>query len=242
MGFPTNPVRIDMLKPTSIVSSVLIAFLAAGSAQSAPITLAFEAEIVSVFDTVPFDAGVSFEVGDKVTGRFSFEPDDVGGGSAPLTAFKAEQATRLFVSVNGVEFSTPDEATGITIQSFNDSSSTLFGEIDSIRVGSAVGHSDPALMPRVSASRSGLNFFVEAPSDVLPGAVIPADPATWNQLHQISLTGFNRNLNMTLRNDNGGTIGFAATLVPGSFALVPEPVSATLVLPCAVLFIFRRAK
>lgn len=204
--------------------SAIALTLVSPQVRAAPVTLAFEAEIVRVFDTVPFDAGVSFDLGDRVTGRFTFEPDEVGGGGIPgiPTAFESQQSGRAFITVNGVEFSTPEAATGITIQSFNDSFSTRFGILDNITVGSQLAPTPDDAAPNVESA--GMALFLEGDADAMPGAIIPADPGVWNQL-----LNFDRRLRLTLRDGSDGSVGFVADLTPGSFAVIPEPTAWMLV-------------
>jgi len=210
-----------------LAGAICLSFVTFVEVLAAPVTLQFEAEIVRVLDTVPFDAGVSFDVGDTITGQFSFVPDEIGGGSesGQPNSFESQQTTRAFINVNGVEFQTPDTTGRFLIRTFNNSLSTLHGETDKLRVGSFLAPSNPSEAPNVSPSLSSFGIVIEGRSNVLDGAIIPADVAIWNELIE-----FSRSLKVRLDSDSGGAIGFNAALNPGSFVRVPEPSTRSLLL------------
>src|SRR4029078_13352196 len=101
-------------------------FVGVQRAESAPITLSFDATIHTVFPGIPFDSGVNFAVDDIIHGRFTFEPQTSPGDMYLL----ATQAYELAIDVNGTELTTQ----GFQLESVNNSPISEFTPVNEVDV------------------------------------------------------------------------------------------------------------
>ncbi len=206
----------------------------ATNAQAAPVTLRFDATIQTIFPGIPFDSGIEFELGDAITGQFTFEPA-VGDGSM---RFVATQPYGFSLNLDGIAFS----ISNFEIESINDSSLDYdcppgvtcvppAGVIDSLVVGGdGLTAAGPTTLPNVDPAQSGFRMLLYGSASALPVASHPSDPAVWNAFNLFTA------LNVTLRGGSGGATGFQATV--GRFVAIPEPSTfgfASLLVAAAIL-------
>ena len=77
-----------------------------------PITLRFVAEVQSIRNVYDFDPGVNVQVGDQISGQFTFEPDD-GSNSISDNSLTVVQPFSGKLIIDGVPLETPDASPGI---------------------------------------------------------------------------------------------------------------------------------
>jgi len=193
-------------------------------AYAEPITFRFDAEIINTSSGNPFNLPFSYEVGDIITGRLTFEPVS---GPAAGNSIAADQSFPLEISINGAFVS----SSSYRIQSFDNTpitDSEFDGPVDTM----AIGCSEPACIPeyvRLRGSepfrvRSRMNLIGE--TDILGTAMISDDPAVWNAFT------LERTLSLNFDNQDPGSMGLLAHV--GDFRAVPEPGGLGLAL-CGIL-------
>ena len=192
---------------------VLVAGCAAWSA-AAPVTLAFEAEI-DILTGLPFDSGLLFEVGDVVSGVFTFDPAE-GDGS---TVLELTQPRRFSLNINGVVVSTAS----YEVEVFNDSPITDFPSaslVDSLRLGVVTLLQFMPICCQTSTRQlPSCRLNLLAAADVLDQASLPEAAAIWNAFN------LRRQLSVIFRDGKGAVEGFQATV--GQFDVVPEPTAVS---------------
>ncbi len=188
------------------------------SLHAAPLTFRFDAEIHTVFTGIPFDSGIDFATGDVIIGTFTFQPNQ-GNGSMHLATMQDYQ---FALDVNGVVISTPR----YEIEAFDDSSVEDFpgaSIIDEIELsGSGFSPVDGATDLNLDPAQSSFRMELWAPGFPVPGEVEPFDgariPGSLDVWNDFTLW---REIIVSIRDGQGGAIGFQATV--GPFAAVPEP-------------------
>lgn len=196
-----------------------------------PITLQFEAEIATIIDHNMIDLGIDLNVGDRVTGQFSFKPQQGGGPGTNFIEF--EQPFSGNVEINGASLTT----SGVLFTSFNDSL-VLFdcgpgavcrpsGTYDIIQAFFGLGTvvtSNPSVSPEHSTWRLRLegyqSFFTDSEGifrteTAFEQPELPSDVSTWNALNT------RRTLDIYLGNQSGQRVYVQAHV--GDFQIVPEP-------------------
>jgi hypothetical protein len=209
----------------SLIAAIWSPVLESAFLYAEPITFQFNAEVVSVSAGSPFNLPFTYEVGDVMTGTFTFEPapGSVGGNS-----IAANQAFPFQISING----TLVGSSVYRIEAFNNTPITD-SEFESPVDSMSIGCSEPACIPNyVSLSvgdpfrvRSRMNLLGEM--DTFPTALISDEPADWNALD------LQRTLSITFDNQGPGSMGLLARV--GEFIAVPEPNSSGLAI-CAAFF------
>lgn len=202
-----------------------------------PVTFRFNATIDSVFPGNPFDSGVTFTAGDVVYGRFTFEPNN-GDGSSSITV---PQHHSFVVSVNGLELAS--ERYEITADDddfvFDFEQAAILDQLEF--AGDRISAFDEMADVNIDPSRSSfaMNLWADSPFmmgqvGVLEPALIPVSLETWNQLDAW------RNLQLILRDGEGGLVGFSATV--GNFLQIPEPSGAVLALSVVLGALLARSR
>jgi hypothetical protein len=190
--------------------------------QAAPLTFRFNAEIQTVFPGNPFESGINFATGDVIAGTFTFEPNP-GDGSNPVVAL---QTNGFQLRINGVAIASPN----YEIESFNDYSIEDFPDattIDTLELdGAGLTSVESSAGLNLDPLQSTFRIDLWSPADVLDQAQIPSDVAIWNEFNLW------RSLQVILRDGEGGTIGFAATVE--QFSAIPEPSGLLLALSAMV--------
>jgi hypothetical protein len=185
---------------------------------AAPVTLQFNATIDTVFTGNPFDSGVSFVAGDIVLGKFTFEP--IGGDGT--SSIRVSQNHTFRVSVDGVELAS--ESYEITADDddyvFDFEPATILDQLELRGIG--IGAVDQTGGTNIDPRRSSfeMNLWADSPLmmgsvDVLEPAHIPEALDKWNAFDAW------RNLQLILRDGQGGSVGFSATV--RDFFPIPEP-------------------
>lgn len=184
---------------------------ASAPSKAAPITLAFEATIGTVFTGIPFDSGIDFHMGDVVSGRITFDPLP-GDGSHIVRVLQPHPFT---LYIGGNFFSSPN----IEIESINDADAVEFpiaGLIDVLNTGgSGLSPANPAAFPKLSPQHCDFVIWLNGPGSVLAMASVPADVTDWNEFNLW------RQMVVSFGDGKGGVMGFQATL--GQFVVIPEP-------------------
>lgn len=193
--------------------------------EAQPVTYKFDAAITSVASGVPFDSGITFAVGDMISGRFTFEPNTGVGGMNLDTV----QPYAFVLEVDGTNLFSPTfEIRAVNNGSLDDVPGV--SEIDSLVVGAGgLSSMNPAV--GINPATSGFRMTLFGPATAFGGASIPGDIDVWNSFD------IWRDISVTFRNANGGAVGFQATV--GSFQLVPEPTTLFYISFITILFLIR---
>jgi hypothetical protein len=211
--------RTRKLRPYIVGILVLIAGALCVShpyLQAAPITFRFDAEIINVPVGNPFDLPLTYQVGDVIHGRFTFEP----ALALPIgdNAIAADQNFALEFEINGTLVS----SSGFRIEVFNDTAFTDSEFPEQIDVMS-IGCNEASCIPNLLSLPEGEPFRVRSrmqlvgSSSILSTPEISADPATWN------LFTLERRLILGFDDIGPGSMGLDA--IVGPIVLVPEPSS-----------------
>lgn len=205
---------------SSVQSSLLAPLMAAFSflslpAPAAPVTLRFEGVIDRTPVGIPYASGVSYEVGDRITGDITFDPEEGQG-----LRLVADQPFPVTLHVNGVTL----QATDYQIDTLNNANIADFPPaslIDTITLaGGGLNVQQGAGATTVDPSTSSFRLQLFGPPGVQALPAIPPAAALWNAFT------LERQLIVHLGNGEGGVVGFQATV--GQFSVVPEPSSQLL--------------
>ncbi len=236
---PSTHIHLRLRRP--IVSIVWLAhslllvspFIALSStAPAAPIEFAFEATIDTVVMGIPFDLGLDYQVGDKITGKFMFDPI-AGDGEMYL---ESQQPYKFSLDVNGHQF----KVESFEIQSVNDSPTSDFLPVhvsDFLVLGSGgLTPINASAFPNLDPTRSNVRMELYGPDDVLSTASVPPSLLVWNSFD------LRRPLIVTFRDGLGGATGFQAMVE--QFRAVPEPTGYQIawILSLSTLAIQRRVR
>lgn len=182
------------------------------SLSGATITLRFTAVIDSLHVSRPFDSGLHLTPGDHVIGEFAFVPTEGDGGQH---AVQSGLSARLIV--DGHVLTTPMSANDVNLESFNDDVvyDVPFADmVDTIQAGGTVVPKSPGELPNISAL-SNFKVTLWGQTSTLESACFPANGEIWNSFD------IWRNLTVGIRGNDGGAIGFDASIV--NISIVPEP-------------------
>jgi hypothetical protein len=186
-----------------------------------PVTFRFDAEIVNVPIGNPFDLPLTYQVGDIIQGKFTFEPTS----AKPIdnNAVAANQAFALEFNINGSVVG----SSSFRIEVFNDTAfddSNFPAPIDVI----TLGCNEPSCIPGLISLPGGEPFRVRSRSQFVGSSSIldmpefSDDPTTWNAflLERRLFLGF----------DDVGLGSMGLDAIVGQMFLVPEPSSSTLII------------
>lgn len=197
--------------------------------KAAPVTLQFQAEIVGVSVGNPFDLPLAYQIGDIISGSFTFDPDL--GMVLGDNAIAASQPFSLEFDINGTVVGT----SAFRMEVFDNtafSGSAFPGRVDVINLGCSEPFCTPELISLPEGEpfrvRSSLQFV--GSSSVLSESEIITDPTTWNAF------GLQRRLIVGFDNVGPGSVGFDA--IVGSISEVPEPTAFCLTLSVGVVLYF----
>lgn len=196
-----------------------------GIAEAAPVTFAFDATITEVFPGVPFNFPLTYQVGDSITGKFTFEPEQ-----APPNAFKFEslQPYDLKLEISGTVLTSPGY--GIRVADEVYFSHAPWNVADVINVGSFLD-GDITIPPPVLTLPGSVPFRFRVTLELI-GADNPisdpditSDPSLWNSFDS------ERTINVGFSASTPGSTGSVAfKAIVGEMLLVPEPSGALLVI------------
>lgn len=221
--------RRDIRLVIGILAAGIISSAAVPRLQAAPVTLRFEAQVASVFESngglaLPF--GVN--IGETLSGTFAFDPSSMGSPYLPTGSLSfLVSGTYLTLSdyriqVNNNDFPGPIDITGRIADPLNTPAIDFFPPINDNIIISALTDGLPLLGP-LPGSVSGhpeLSFspqMVFAYDDaVLDSQALPSDPAIWNRFSF-------REMSLTIRDASGGGSYIGAYI--GQVRGVPEPES-----------------
>ena len=182
---------------------------------AAPITFGFTTKIDRSLSATPFDPGFDFEIGDDLSGIFTFLPNS-GDGSKP---FRGDQTSSFYFRVNGAPFSIPHYSIlvsndiGVSHLPFN-----LLDEIEVIGNGLTTPRHDIA--DNIDPLASAFDLTLQGDGDSSPSATITDDISIWNN-HD-----YFRTFNIFLRDGSGGLIVIGGDV--GPLFVVPEPATVFL--------------
>ena len=194
---------------------------AAGHA--APITLAFSAQVTSIYESSPgvVDLPFTVSVGDSINGTFSYEPPPVG--------LPGVQAYELTFDIGNVQLRSQGYEIFVKPGEFGPVGGPV-ERFDQVVVGCSLSDSgtqcNPGTVPgNASASLwSVMDLIGDYPS--LTGFGLPADLSEWNRLTARSLE---------LKFTPVSSIGLLRIgAIAGPFTVVPEPACSVLVSVCLV--------
>lgn len=192
-----------------VVSCLCISWSAGTYVWAVPVALHFDAIIHTVPNGIPFASGLDFGVGEPVSGDFIFDPTPgIGGMNLDSTQphlFRLRIGGKA-LSVSSFEILSVNNAALEDVPGIS--------TIDSLVLG-ASGLTPLDLGIDIDSQSSGFRLTLFGPASTYGSAQIPSDLSVWNS--------FNiwKDLNVSLRNGNGGAIGLQATI--HSFQRVPEP-------------------
>jgi hypothetical protein len=197
--------------------------------QAAQTTFVFDATITDVFPGEPFDLPLSYQVGDVVQGKFTFEPGS--GSPIGVDAIAAVQSFPIEFNINGIIVG----SSSYRIEVFDDTAFDDSEFPEPIDV-TTLGCNEPSCIPDLLILPEGEPFRVRSRmqlvgnGSILLSPEISADPATWNAFV------LERRFNLNFDNEGLGSMGFQATA--NRFSLVPEPATFRLVLSGLLLAAF----
>jgi len=213
---------------------LMIATCASLSLKAAPVTFAFEAEVIRVDEKLPADLPFSVETGDILTGRFTFEPVDAEPdilGTPPNLVLDGPSSTDTVQEFN---FSITIDSTVVSTSSYalqaRDNSPAIDAPFftDNISLScSSVGSNScqPGTVPDAENIIWFFRLSIGADGSSLAGADISADPEVWSQFAgQISLTFQDKGI--------ADVLSLSAQI--NNFTVVPEPSAQCLFLPVIV--------
>lgn len=183
------------------------------TATAAPVTLQFDAEIVSIPVGNPFDLPFTYQLGDIIRGKFTFEPGS--GTMLGDNAIVASQPFGLEFDINGTIVGTA----GFKVEVFDNTmftDSPFPGLVDVINLGCTEPACNPELidLPDGEPFRARSRMQLIGNGSVFLAPEIMADPTAWNSL------GLGRRLNINFDNVGPGSMGFVADV--HEFSAVPE--------------------
>lgn len=200
-----------MLKFITFFYSALAVFLTAGSADSAPVTFSFEAEITELSHNSQEGLPFNFSRGDKITGLLKIDADPLPSGFEVKIGGTLLTSERLDVSV------------------FND---TSFDDgpfdsrsVDVIRAGCGIAPSADCLPARHDVGDS-IPFVLRAQIELIgQGSTLDSNklPSSGEALNSLDLQ---RTLTLSFDIDGPRSVGLSAAM--GSFVLIPEPAAASI--------------
>ena len=178
-----------------------------------PVTFQFEAEVSDKAESIPFDSGLAVNIGDVISGSFTFQPE-VAPGQQSLEAVQPFSSSLL---IDGVSLIASPTAM-LSLQSLNDNGIEDFQpaqSIDTIEVFTTITPAIPQDLPNVDGERSFFRIRLLGNSSILDLPGLPAENSVWNSFE------FVRSLTVDLRGKSGGSLIFSARI--GRFTTVPEP-------------------
>ena len=201
-----------------VLPSLLFASCMSAAGHAAPITLAFSAQVVDIYESSPgvVDLPFTVSVGDSINGTLSYEPPPVG--------LPGVQAYELTFDIGNVQL----RSQGYEIRVLPRQLGPIGGPLepfDQIVVGCSLSSSgaqcDPGTVPG-DASVSWRSFMsLSGNSPILSGYGLPADPSVWNQLTS-------RSLELNFKPVSSiGLLSIGA--IAGPFTVVPEPPAASVI-------------
>lgn len=198
---------------------------------AAPLTLAFEAEIDDVFRSTSTTIDLEIGPGDKVTGKFTFEPFFLPPLQNPLERQDVEvfQQYRASVQLGEKSLQTPSAPASLTLTAVNNAFVLDDQDVlqDSVQFGGELIQTDTYTWPSLGSAELQMELWGH--SALLRSAGIPGDVAVLNQFE------FLRSLRVTLVDASGELLVVRATI--GGFTAVPEPLTggtALLMVACGV--------
>lgn len=194
--------------------------LRVGEAQAGQVTFAFNATVHSVANGIPFDSGLAYSEGDLVFGSFTFDSNEGSGGMNLDTS----QPYSFCLVINGKALSVPS----FDISSINNAAIEDvpgISTIDSLVLGAA-GLTPLSSGINVDSGSSGFRITLFGLASTYVSAQIPSESSVWNSF------SIWKDLNVSLRDGNGGAIGFQASI--NEFQRVPEPTSFSTILVVCV--------
>ncbi len=188
---------------------------------AAPVTFAFDAEIINVPAGNSFDLPLTYQVGDIIHGKFTFEPGN--GMQIGDDAIAGDQPFAIEFNINGIVVG----SSSYRIEVFDN---TVFDDsefpepIDVM----TLACNEPSCVPDLLSLPGGEPFRVRSrmqlvgSSSILSAPEISADPSTWNlfTLERRLILGF----------DNVGPGSMDLDAIVGPMVRVPEPSSLSLLL------------
>jgi hypothetical protein len=202
--------------------------------KGAPITFRFDAEITNLLFETPFNLRLEYGVGDRIQGKFTFEP----GPGIPINslAVSAEQPYALEFDIHGTAVNTA----GYTIRAFNDSI-PYDSELEIPRDGITLGCREASCIPNIVTLPGGEPFKVRSEmslfgdSSVWSTPSIISDSETWNAF------ALRRHMTLAFDDLGPGIMGFDAVI--GQIVQVPESSSINYVM-LSLMYImpFRRER
>lgn len=199
------------------------------SLMAEPVTLRFDAEIGPRRpDSEPIELPFSFAEGDKLIGKFRFDPVDV----PPETqAIEAAQPYEIEFTIDGFTFGTTGYLIAVGDDVVGDDIPVSF---DDIRVRCSVGGPDVCgerLLAGPGSPEFFFSFRISGDVGVLEGADIPGDAAVWNNFD--NQTSLSLAFQDQTTKEIDGLRAFNLT-----FTNVPEPATVwLLVLPLTLLLL-----
>lgn len=203
--------RAASLAPRFFLVALAAAWFAGSASFAAPITLAFSAQVIDIFESSPgvVDLPFAVSIGDSIQGTFSYEPPPAGrpGVQAHELTFdigNVELRSQGYV-ISAIPNQYPPVGTPLPLQPF-----------DQIVVGCSLSDSGTQCNPGVPGNASvRWESFMDLTGDspILSGVSLPADLSIWNQFTA-------RGLELTFLSSAGG---LRVGALVGPFTVVPEP-------------------
>jgi hypothetical protein len=220
-----------------VLAAVTTIFAPSAILYGAPLTFQFNATVIDAAAGNPFALPFSYQVGDVITGRLTFEP----GIGTPIShnAIRADQILPIEFVVEDFTFG----STAYTVEVFNDDTiedadPPLSGLVDTMKIVCSPSATEPCtpqhvMIPGFDAFSIGVRFELKGDDSIFHFAHVSGDSSIWNsfELQRLLTVGF--------ANDSGGIMSLAATV--GQFIQVPEPSGfvATLLLLLAAAASYR---
>jgi hypothetical protein len=220
-GMTIRALRSQLWKLPVVIGTTVLLCVPTCTSRAAPVTLRFDATITHALAGNAFDLPFSYEVGDAISGKLTFEP----GAGIPIgdNAIEADQFLQLKFVVGGTTFGTST----YSIEVFNDTaiedSEPFLGSVDTMIVDCSPSSSQPCTPELITLPNSdpfSITSRLELTGDgsILDIPTVSAESEIWN-----SYT-LRRTLAVTLDNESGGSMLIFANV--GQFTAVPEPTSS----------------
>ncbi len=218
---------------TAVLRVLVLAFVGLGmaaGARAAPVTFAFEAEVIDVDVLAPADLPFTVENGDVLKGQFTFEPVDEQPGPGvqpgPIGASSMTDTIQEFgfsVTINTTVMSSSRYLLRVTD---NASSVDAISFFDLIALQTCTALDDPQCQPEAIPGSDDIawGFFwsLSADASVLDGPDIPDDLSVWHQFAP-------RIISLNFQElGSAGVLRVNAQVT--SISMIPEPSSSCLVL------------